>query len=251
MVALAVCGFPDDKLGKDVLARIFRGGRDKAAEAGCAIVGGHTILDAELKYGLCVLGSVEPAQRLTHTHAQPGDKLVLTKPLGFGIAAQALRKGLLAPDELALAVRHMTALNLAAKDAALAAGARAATDVTGFGLLGHLRHLLLGSGVAARVDASAVPLLPFVRRFAEQGLCPGGSRRNADYVAPHARFDPALAEADRLLLCDAQTSGGLLVAVPPAGEATLVAELARGGAAAQAVIGEVVEGEAGTMQVRA
>jgi selenide,water dikinase len=248
--ALAICGFPE-QVPRDVLARIFRGGRDKAAEAGCAIVGGHTVLDSELKYGLCVIGTVDRAQRLTHTHAQPGDRLVLTKPLGFGVAAQAIKAQRLGADEIAHAVRLMSTLNRAAKDAALAAGARAATDVTGFGLLGHLHHLLLGSQAAARVDAGAVPLLPFVRALAAEGLCPGGSRRNAEYVAPHARFDPALADVDRLLLCDAQTSGGLLVAVPPAGLARLLAELERRGAPARAVIGEVVEGRAGTMEVRA
>lgn len=249
-VALAVCGFPDDTLPLEIVTRIFRGGRDKAAEAGCAIVGGHTVLDPELKYGLCVIGRVPAEGRLTHTAARPGDRLVLTKPIGLGLAAQALKKDRLAADELALAVDVMTTLNRDAKDAALAAGCRAATDVTGFGLLGHLHHLLLGSGAAARVDASAVPLLPFARRLAEAGLIPGGTRRNLDYVAPRVEWSSALGEVERLLLCDAQTSGGLLLVVAPEREADLLAELAARGTPVAAAIGEVTAGESGTIVVR-
>jgi selenide,water dikinase len=248
-VALAVCGFPDEKLPLEVVTRIFRGGRDKAAEAGCAIVGGHTVLDPELKYGLCVIGRVPEDRRLTHTAARPGDRLVLTKPVGTGLAAQAIKEQRLGPGELALAVATMTTLNRDAKNAALAAGCRAATDVTGFGLLGHLHHLLLGSGLAARLEASAVPLLPFARRLAEQGLVPGGTRRNADYVTPHVDWDAGLGEAERLLLCDAQTSGGLLLAVPPGSEEALLADLERRGTPAAASLGEVVEGESGRIRV--
>lgn len=248
-VALAVCGFPDDKLPLEVVTRIFRGGRDKAAEAGCAIVGGHTVLDPELKYGLCVIGRVPPDGRLTHTAARPGDRLVLTKPIGTGLAAQALKKDQLGVDELALVVEVMTTLNRDAKDAALAAGCRAATDVTGFGLLGHLHHLLLGSDVAAQVDASAVPLLPFARRLAEAGLVPGGTRRNLDYVAPRVKWSAGLGEVERLLLCDAQTSGGLLLAVAPEREADLLADLAARGTPVAVAIGEVTEGESGSIRV--
>ena len=155
-VALAICGFPEGEVSMEVLGRIFRGGRDKAAEAGCAIVGGHTVLDPELKYGLCVLGRVDRERPLSQTHAQVGDRLVLTKPLGFGIAAQAIKKQRLGDADLARVVAAMTTLNKGAKDAALAAGAQAATDVTGFGFLGHLHHLLQASGVAARVFADEV-----------------------------------------------------------------------------------------------
>jgi selenide,water dikinase len=156
-VALAICGFPEGEVSTGVLGRIFRGGRDKAAEAGCAIVGGHTVLDPELKYGLCVLGRVDRERSLSQTHARVGDRLVLTKPLGFGIAAQAIKQQRLGDTDLARVVAAMTTLNRGAKDAALAAGAQAATDVTGFGFLGHLHHLLQASGVAARVFAESVP----------------------------------------------------------------------------------------------
>jgi len=248
-VALAVCGFPEKEVSNEIVARIFRGGRDKAAEAGCAVVGGHTVLDSELKYGLCVLGQVDPEARFTQSGAQAGDRLVLTKPLGIGIASQAIKSGQLAPDELAAAVEVMTTLNRGAKQAALAAGARAATDVTGFGLLGHLHHLLLGSKLAARVFADAVPVLPFAPRLAAEGVVPGGSQRNLDYVEGKVAWDAALTETQKLVLADAQTSGGLLLAVPPENEAHLLAELERHATPARAVVGELVAGTPGAMQV--
>jgi selenide,water dikinase len=248
-VALAICGVPEGTLPRSVLERILRGGHAKAAEAGCAIVGGHTVLDPELKYGLCVLGSVDPAHRLTHTGARAGDRLVLTKPLGFGIAAQAIKLGSLPPGETAVAVAAMSALNRGAKDAALAAGARAATDVTGFGLLGHLRHLLLGSKLAAELWSEKVPVLPFVRALARTGVAPGGSKRNLAYVEPHTTFDEAVDGTERLLLADAQTSGGLLIAVPRAHESQLLVELRRANTLASTVIGELREGIAGHIEV--
>jgi selenide,water dikinase len=249
MVALAVCGFPDDKLGKDVLARIFRGGRDKAAEAGCAIVGGHTVLDPELKYGLAVIGTVDPARALVQTRARAGDRLVLTKPIGTGIAAQAIKSRKLSAADTARVIALMSTLNREAKNAALACGARAATDVTGFGLLGHLHNLASASGVAARVRASAVPVLDFARALSRHGVVPGGTKRNRDWVAPNTTWSPELPEHETLLLCDAQTSGGLLIAVPREREAELVAELQRRGTPAAASIGELVEGTAGSLEV--
>ena len=246
-VALAICGFPRDVLPLDVLEQIFRGGRDKAAEAGCAIAGGHTVLDPELKYGLCVIGSV-PAAGLAQTGAKPGDRLVLTKPLGFGIAAQAIKEAKLSGDELETTLAAMATLNKGAKDAALAAGARAATDVTGFGLLGHLHHLASASGLAAKIRVRDVPTLDFIRDLAEAGLAPGGSRKNLEYAAPHTQFDDDVAEVDRLILADAQTSGGLLIAVPPDLEPTLIGELERNDAPARAVIGELVAGEPGSIE---
>jgi selenide, water dikinase len=248
-VALAVCGFSSDLLPLAVLERIFRGGRDKAAEAGCAIVGGHTIKDGELKYGLCVIGTVDPARALTQTHARPGDALVLTKPLGFGIASQAIKKQALSAAQLGEVTGLMMTLNKTAKDAALAAGARAATDVTGFGLLRHLHNLLIGSGVAARLHAAAVPVLSFARALAAEGLIPGGSRTNLAAAAPYCRFDDDVAELDRVLLADAQTSGGLLIAVPSDRAAGLVADLQARRVAAHAIVGEIVAGRPGEILV--
>jgi len=248
-VALAVCGFPEEKVSQEVLIRIMQGGRDKAAEAGCAIVGGHTVLDPELKYGLCVVGNLVGERSLAQTGAQPGDRLVLSKPIGTGIAAQAIKQEELARGELNEVVETMLALNKGAMLAALAAGARAATDVTGFGLLGHLHHLALGSGAAARIHAASVPRFGFVRRLAERGLVPGGSKNNLRYVEGVTRMDPELDEIERLILADAQTSGGLLIAVPPEREAELLAELERHGTLARAVVGEIIEGEPGHLEV--
>jgi len=248
-VALAVCGFPEEEVSRDILAEIFQGGRDKAAEAGCAIAGGHTVLDPELKYGLCVLGVVDPQRVLSQTGAQVGDRLVLTKPIGSGIGAQAIKQERLSEQELDEVCRSMTLLNRGAKDAALAAGATAATDVTGFGLLGHLQNLLLGSGVAARLYSSAVPTFSFTRSLARDGLIPGGSRKNLRYVESRIRFDPALDEIDRLILADAQTSGGLLISVPEAGLPQLLSELERNGSIVCAQVGAVIDGDAGFIEV--
>ena len=239
--ALAICGFPDDKLSRDVLVRIFQGGRDKAAEAGCAIAGGHTVLDPELKYGLCVLGGVTDTPPLSQSGGQPGDRLLLTKPIGSGVAAQAIKSGRLAPEDLADVVATMQRLNVDARDAAQACGVRAATDVTGFGLLGHLQHLVAASGVSASVQASAVPRFGFATALIEAGMVPGGTRRNAAYVAANVDYGSTVSEAEQLLLNDAQTSGGLLLAVAPEREASLRSELVARGALASETIGELVD----------
>jgi selenide,water dikinase len=247
-IALAVCGTPEDEVPLEILARIFRGGRDKAAEAGCAVAGGHTVIDPELKYGLCVLGTIA-GRALSQTGAQPGDRLVLTKPIGFGIAAQAIKKQQLAAADLERVVAAMATLNKQAKDAALAAGATAATDVTGFGLLGHLKNLLDGSGHAARLHAGAVPIFDFIPRLVELGMIPGGSRNNLAHVEPTTHFDAAISEETKLVLADAQTSGGLLLTVPADREAALVQELERRGTLARSVIGEVTDGAPGEISV--
>jgi selenide,water dikinase len=249
--ALAICGFPEDEISYGIVTRIFSGGHDKAAEAECAIVGGHTVLDPELKYGLCVLGTVAPDDVLEQTGARPGDRLVLTKPIGTGILSQAIKNGSLGDADLADVIASMSTLNKGAKDAALATGVRAATDVTGFGLLGHLHHVARASGCAARVVAGAVPTLGAVRAAAEAGLVPGGSRRNLQYVAPVTVFDSAVGELERLVLADAQTSGGLLLAVPLENESALLAELEKRGTPARAVIGEMIEGPPGHLEVAA
>jgi selenide,water dikinase len=247
--ALAVCGFPSETLPGEILERVFRGGRDKAAEAGCAIVGGHTIKDGELKYGLCVIGTLDGSRALAQTQAEVGDALVLTKPLGFGIASQAIKNDALDAAQLAEVTRLMTTLNKGAKDAALAAGAHAATDVTGFGLLTHLRNMLLASGVAARLQYGAVPVIDFIPDFARRGLVPGGSSKNLLSVAPFCAWGSGVGDVERLILADAQTSGGLLIAVPRDSTDTLVRELAQRGTPARAVIGELVAGEPGAVEV--
>jgi selenide,water dikinase len=248
-VALAVCGFPDDKVEPETLARIMQGGSDKAAEAGCAIVGGHTVLDPELKYGLAVLGSVAPERALKQTRAQAGDRLVLTKAIGTGIAAQAIKKGSISESELDEVVLSMTTLNAAAKDAALAADAHAATDVTGFGLLGHLHNMAGAAEASIWLDASAVPTFSGTGARVAAGMVPGGSRNNLAYVEATTRFSDRVDEDLRLVLADAQTSGGLVISVAADNEALLLDELAQRDVAVRAVIGEVRDGAAGTIEV--
>lgn len=248
-VALAICGFPEDKLDHETLARIMQGGAAKAAEAGCAIVGGHTVLDPELKYGLCVLGNVPPGKALKQTRARVGDRLVLTKPIGTGIAAQAIKKGEISQADLDAAIASMELLNKAGKDAAVAVGAHAATDVTGFGLLGHLYNMAGAAGVSIRIDASAVPTLPGTEDRVVAGLVPGGTKNNLRYVEQATRFDDSVGQGRRLILADAQTSGGLVIAVAAEGEARLLEELETRGVETRAVIGEVADGEAGTLEV--
>jgi selenide, water dikinase len=233
LFALAIGGFPADLPDGDV-SEILRGGADVALAAGATILGGHTITAAEPLYGLAVTGLVHPDRIWRNAGAQVGDVLVLTKALGTGIVANALRKGVVDDDVLAAAVASMTTLNRASAAGLRELGPHAVTDVTGFGLLGHLRELCAASGVHARVISGDLPLLPGVEGLARAGLVPGGSQRNRAAAGAYADVgsgvDPVLA----LLACDAQTSGGLLAAVPR-----------EGASAAGWVIGEIVAGPPG------
>jgi selenide,water dikinase len=232
-----------------LLGETLRGGADMARDAGLLILGGHSIDDPEPKYGLVAVGEAHPARLLTNRGARPGDRLVLTKPIGTGVLATALKQDLLPEEGLAEAIGWMTTLNAGAMEAALAVGpaVHACTDVTGFGLLGHLRNLLEGSGVAARVRADAVPLLSGARDVATRGAVPGGTTRNLEAANGWTAWAPDVSEPIRILLCDAQTSGGLLLAVAAADEPALHRELAlRGGTGW--TVGEIVAG-AGTVEV--
>jgi len=246
LIALNLTAWPAETLPLEILADVLRGGAAVAAEAGCLVVGGHTIDDPEPKYGMAVTGLAHPSRLLTISAARPGDTLVLTKPVGTGVIATAHKRGA-APDEvLAAAVESMTTLNAAASSAALAAGVVAATDVTGFSLLGHLHRMLRASGVSAVVHASAVPLLPGALDLTVAGYVSGGTRNNMAYLAPWASFSPAVPEPVAVLLQDAQTSGGLLLAA--ASPDLLRAELADRGVPA-AVIGRVEPDSAGFIEV--
>lgn len=236
LFALNLVGWPREALPFELLGEVLRGAGEVARRAGCAIVGGHSIDDAEPKFGMAVIGEAHPDRLLTNAGARPGDALVLTKPLGTGILTTALKRGDLGEDDLAEAVAVMTTLNAGAARAALAVGASAATDITGFGLLGHLGNLLAASGVGARVSAGAVPLLTGVRELATRGIVPGGSRRNREAAAA-TEWDPAVDEALRVILTDAQTSGGLLLAVAPERVESLVEHLRSEATPAVAVIG--------------
>ncbi|MDP8943391.1 MAG: selenide, water dikinase SelD [Actinomycetota bacterium] len=216
LTALNVVAYSLESLGPDVLQEILAGGAEVAAAAGVAIVGGHSIDDREPKYGLAVTGTVHPDRLLRNSTARPGDALHLTKPVGGGVATTAAKRGLASPELIGRTVEVMAALNAEASAAALAAGASAATDVTGFGLLGHLLEMAEGSGVAVEVRAAAVPAIDGVLELldGEEPPIAGGTRRNRAWIEPSVEWAAGVPEARRWLLCDAMTSGGLLVAAP-------------------------------------
>src|SRR5262245_47591828 len=245
---LSIVGFPRDKLPMAVLGEVLRGGAAKAEEAGVSVVGGHSIDDAEPKVGYAVAGLVHPARIWKNVGARPGDALVLTKPLGTGIISTAIKQAKAAPATVEAAVRTMATLNRAAAEAAATVTVHAVTDVTGFGLLGHLREMTAGSRVAARLHAARIPLLPDVVALAEAGLVPGGTKRNLRAVAGSVRWGAGIAEPLRAVIGDAQTSGGLLVATPDG--PGLLRALERAGVGEACQIGEVTgEDPAGPIEV--
>ena len=216
LTALALAAFPEGKLPLSVLSDILRGGEDVVRAAGAMVVGGHTVTDDEVKYGLAVTGTVHPARIMTNALAQPGDALVLTKPLGTGLLATKMKAGTLAPNDGEALIASMVQLNAVAASAAVRVGVRAAIDVTGFGLLGHASHMARASGVTLRFDAGALPALPGAEAAAREGVKTGGAARNARYVEPLVGWGEGVRAVARLLAVDPQTSGGLLVAVPRA-----------------------------------
>ena len=246
LIALNVVGFPAS-LDKEILGKTLQGGYAKAAEAECLIVGGHTVDDPEPKYGLSVIGVVEPGKQVSNANAQAGDVLVLSKPIGTGIITTAGKQGVVNADVLAGAVDNMAALNRPASQAMQRVGVNAATDITGFGLLGHLKSMVKGSGVSAEIYLSAVPVLPGTRDLLERGVAPGGTHRNVSSVNDAVNWHADLTDNDRMLLCDAQTSGGLLMSVPSAKADALIAALREEGAPCAAVVGRVTDGAAGTI----
>ncbi|HEY1654852.1 MAG TPA: selenide, water dikinase SelD [Candidatus Tumulicola sp.] len=240
LTALNVVTFPED-LDAGILARILDGGAAVAAAAGVAILGGHTIKDAEPKYGMAVTGVVDPRRIVTNAAAEPGDVLVLTKPLGTGILTTALKQRAIGPATLDEAVRWMTILNANAAAAMLAHGVRAATDVTGFGLLGHAGALADASGVHLTIDAARVPFMEGVLQLIRAGIVPGGTRHNAETHAAFCRFGAGVDDAVRLGLSDAQTSGGLLIAIAAERVDALARDL-RAAGVLDALVGEVRSG---------
>jgi selenide,water dikinase len=214
LTALALAAFPEGTLPLSVLSDILRGGEDVVRSAGAVVVGGHTVTDDEVKYGLAVTGTVHPDRMLTNSAAQAGDVLVLTKPLGTGLLATKMKAGTLAAKESESLITSMVRLNADAAKVALRVGARAATDITGFGLLGHAMQMARASGVTLRFDSGAVPLLPGAAAAATEGVTTGGGARNARYVEAAVRWGEGVRADARVLAVDPQTSGGLLVAVP-------------------------------------
>jgi len=251
LIGLNLVGFPARAQPVSVLERILEGGAEQARLAEVSIVGGHSIDDPEPKYGLVVLGTVHPEGVIANSGARPGDRLFLTKPIGTGIISTAIKQDAAPPEVVRAAVEMMTTLNRAASEAMVEVGANACTDVTGFGLLGHLREMMEASGVGARISASAVPLIPGVRELIAEDMVPGGTERNLEFLeaCSAVRWAPGISEADKLLLSDAQTAGGLLISVPADRADQLRQALSRPGVPVVAEVGVVVEDSGGTITV--
>jgi selenide,water dikinase len=248
LLAINLVGFPRDKLDLTVLEEIMSAGAAAVHECGCVVAGGHTIDDPELKYGLSVVGRVHPDRVVRNCTGRAGDVLLLTKPLGVGIVSTAAKQGVAPDPMLDTAIAHMTHANRVAGGIMREAGVSAATDVTGFGLLGHLGEMTRGSGLAAEVVLADIPLIDGVRDLAAQGVVPGGTRRNLRAASEFTAFGVAADEADRLVMADAQTSGGLLIAVPSARAAALAERLTSAGEMA-ATIGQLRQGPVGAITI--
>lgn len=245
--ALSFVAWPVERVGLGPLERVFEGAAAICAEAGISISGGHSIVDEEPKFGLFLTGLVHPKKIVSNAGLRPGDALVLTKPLGTGVLTTAVKRGRLPVERLAEAILSMATLNRAAAEAMIVAQVRAATDITGFGLLGHLGNMLrassdvIGRPLGARISFNQIPVFADVRTCLAEGLCPAGTRRNLQYAAPNAIFAAGIDESQQLLLADAQTSGGLLIAVNESGLAPLVADLNARRVPAAATIGSIIE----------
>lgn len=249
LFALNLVAWPRTGLSFALLGDVMAGAAEVAREAGCLLLGGHSIDDAEPKFGLAVTGEVHPERVMTNGGGKAGDFLVLTKPLGTGLLTTALKRDRLTETAIMSAVASMRALNAGAARAARAADVRAATDITGFGLLGHLGNILAGSKLAAELWVENLPVLEHARQMAEEGITPGGTTRNAEAAAALTTYDADIAVADRILLADAQTSGGLLLAVAPNRLDRLLAALKEEKTLAAAVIGKLVKGTVGHVRV--
>lgn len=248
LTVLNIVAFPISTLDKSILANILRGAADKVREAGATLVGGHSIDDPEPKFGLAVTGIVHPDQVKKNAGAHPGDSLILTKPIGVGISTTALKNGLLTDEETKRVTKVMTTLNKTAAEVMASYRVHGCTDVTGFGLMGHAMEMAKGSEVGLRIHAEQVPFLGRVRELAEQGAVPGGTKNNYKHVKDHVHFDEQLDEISRYMLCDAVTSGGLLIAVAPEDKEQLMNSLLAAGVEA-AVIGEAVADHPGEIEV--
>jgi selenide,water dikinase len=242
LTALSIVGFPDTLLPPDVLARILRGASDKAAEAGIAIVGGHTIKSDEPIFGLAVVGKVSPGAVLSNDKAQAGDVLILTKPIGLGIITTAAKNNEDSRGAIQDAIEVMCSLNQLAGEEFARSGVHALTDITGFGLLGHLRNIVAASKVNARVFVARVPILSAAREYVCSGIAPGGTHANLRFLADWVTYGADVTKEDQLLLCDAQTSGGLLASVAAARAEAVISSLLERGVSIAAAIGRIEAG---------
>jgi selenide,water dikinase len=249
LTVLNIVGFPIQTLDPSILAEILQGASEKVVEAGAVLVGGHSIDDQEPKFGMAVTGTVRPDRIWTNHGAQVGDVLLLTKPIGVGILTTAIKRDLLDDAEIDMVTQVMAQLNKGAAEALLDRQVNACTDITGFGLLGHVQEIAGGSKVGIVIEASQVPVLPRAYELAQQGVIPGGTQANHRWIADNVTYDEALSQAEQYVLCDAVTSGGLLVSIPQAeAESSLEALQARGIEAA--IVGHVVADHPGCIHVK-
>lgn len=249
LFALNIVGFPSKTLPMEVLAEILKGGAAKALEAGVSIIGGHTIDDNEPKYGMAVTAVIDPKKVITNSGARVGDVLVLTKPLGIGIITTAIKRGLVAQDTLDRAVQVMSTLNKAAAEVMVQVGVHACTDITGFGFLGHLHEMARGSGVGAKISLSKVPVLPEAWDLIAQGVAPAGTHKNLEYLGSNVVWDESVSREARLVLADAQTSGGLLIAVAEEKAGQLLRALEEARVPVVSAVGEVIDDPESRIQV--
>jgi selenide,water dikinase len=249
LTALNIVGFPETELEPSVLGEILRGGAEKAREAGIDIVGGHTIKTDEPIYGLAVTGMVHPKRIASNAGGRPGDVLVLTKPLGLGIITTAAKQDKDAGGAIVEAIRIMSTLNRGGAEAMASIGAHACTDVTGFGLLGHLRNMAFASGCSATIRWKDVPVIDAARAYVAEGIAPGGSHANWRFLNDWADYAQDVDKRAQLILCDAQTSGGLLIAIEPAKADALCAELRRKSTPCAAIVGTLEPGRPGALHV--
>ena len=249
--ALNLLGFPAQSVPLWAVDEILKGGADKTQEAGVAIIGGHTLKTKEPLYGMAVNGIIHPDKIISNANAKVGDSLVLTKPLGIGIITTAIKKDLVEQNVVKEAVSIMTFLNKSASEAMLEVGINAATDITGYGLLGHLHELICASKAGAKIYLSKVPVIDFAWTLAKQKAVPGGTLANLKFLANKVDWDKEITQEAKFILSDAQTSGGLLISVPREKERKLLDALTSKGVPNSTVIGEIVEDEKCRIQVRA
>ena len=250
LTALNVVCFPQKTMDMSVLQDVLRGGLDKMHEAGVILVGGHTVEDPELKYGLAVTGTIHPDKVIRNSTARAGDRLILTKPLGTGIISTAIKAGKADADAVAGVVKSMSALNRAASELMVEVGVNACTDITGFGLLGHAGEMIEGSEVGMVIDSAAVPYFPATKKLAETGMIPGGLHRNRDFRKHMVDIDKNVPQFLQDILFDPQTSGGLLIAVPEKKAAILLEKLHEKGVIEAVIIGEVAAENKGRIRVK-
>ncbi len=250
LTAMNIVCFPTETMDISVLQDILRGGIDKMAEAKVILVGGHTVVDTELKYGLSVTGTVHPKRLVTNSGARAGDKIILTKPLGTGIINTAAKRGVADEKTIARVTKYMATLNNTASELMQETGVHACTDITGFGFLGHITQLAQNSRIGINIDSASIPFFPEAGEFAKQGLCPAGLQRNREFYSPHTNIASEIPAHLQDILFDPQTSGGLLICLAPKKAERLLNKLRQAGVAEAAIVGEAVSEPRGTVTIK-